>query len=76
MRFESTRIGYQTQPSHGYRERAEADLARIPDDVTVHYDPGKPFEATLEEGGVVGPWIGAAVGLGILAVGLMLLVSP
>jgi Protein of unknown function (DUF3592) len=67
------KLSYAT---HGYmKARAERELAAIPDDVEVHYDPENPDEAYLRTHTPrLGRWL-IGGGIGGVAFGLLLLAA-
>jgi len=69
--YHGTRIGFGPTLSAG-RASAEAIIARYPEDaeVTVHYDPANPSQATLETR-VAFQWIGLVFVLAFLAAALL-----
>lgn len=62
--------------STGYMKRiAERKLYDLPDEVPVYYDPSDPARSALAPPGRSDTWVWIAFGLGLIALGVLLLVT-
>jgi hypothetical protein len=71
--YETSRLSYGGQRSHGRRDAAEEEAKNYQPGsrITVYYDPDKPDDAVLKTGTSIGLWFGLCFGIIVLGFGVV-----